>query len=120
MWRRRIAMRAEKDAVTKDIERLTASDESAKKLQASLTEQRQKLTIELAGISKDREAIEKHLAQVEQLLTKARQLTAEVMAHNRQLAAQLAARQLRVRPAGNNGAGSSAKLPEPLALGRAN
>jgi hypothetical protein len=119
MWRRRIAMRAEKDAVAKDIEQLTAADESAKKLQTALTDQRQKLTNELAGITKERDAIEKHLAQVEQLLAKARQLTAEVMAHNRQLAAELAARQLRGRPAGNNGAASSAKQPEPLALGRA-
>ena len=89
-------------------------------MQAELTaDQRQKLTTELAGITKERDAIEKHLAQVEQLLAKARQLTAEVMAHNRQLAAELAARQLRTRPAGNNGAGSSTKQPEPLALGRA-
>jgi hypothetical protein len=120
MWRRRIAMRAQIDAVTKDIEQLTAADESAKKLQAALTDQRQKLTFELDKVTKDRVAIKKHLADVEQLLVKARQLTAEVMAHNRQLAAQLAARQLRTRPAGNNGADSPTREPEPLALGRAN
>ena len=57
MWRRRIAMRAEIDAVTKDIEQLTAAEESAKKLQAALTDQRQKLTTELVGITKERDAI---------------------------------------------------------------
>jgi hypothetical protein len=119
MWRRRIAMRADIDAVNKDIDQLTAAKASADELQTELTATRQKLTTELAGISKERDAIEKHLAQVEELLAKARQLTAEVMAQNRQMAAELAARQLRTRPAGNNGAGSSARQPEPLAFGRA-
>ncbi len=116
--RRRISMLAEIDAVKKDIEQLTAAEVVAKKLEAFRTDERQKLTTDLAGINKERQAIEQHLAQVEQLLAKARQLTADAMAHNRQLAAELAARQLRPRPAGN-GAGSPAKPPEPLALDRA-
>jgi chromosome segregation ATPase len=116
--RRRISMVAEIDAVKKDIEQLTAAEVIAKKLEAFRTDERQKLTSDLAGIQKERQAIEQHLAQVEQLLAKARQLTTDAMTHNRQLAAELAARQLRPRPAGN-GAGSPAKSPEPLALDRA-
>ena len=78
----------------KDIDELTAAEEVGKKLQAFRTEERQKLTTDLAGVTKEREAIEKHLAQVQQLLAKAQQLTAETMARNQQLVAELSARQL--------------------------
>lgn len=117
IWRRRIAMRAEIEAVTKDIEQLKIADESAKKLQLALTDERQKLTSDLENITKERVAIEKHLAQLEQLLARARQLTADVMAQNRKLADELAARQLKTRPA-SNGNGAAAKPAVPVALAR--
>ena len=98
LLKRRISMLADVDAVKKDIDELTAAEEVGKKLQAFRTEERQKLATDLAGVTKEREAIEKHLAQVEQLLAKARQLTAETMAHNEQLVAELAARQLHTQP----------------------
>jgi hypothetical protein len=119
LLRRRISMLADVDAVNKDIAELTTAEAIGKKLQAFRTEERQKLTTDLAGVTKEREAIEKHLAQVEQLLAKARQLTAETMAHNQQLVAELAARQLHTRPA-NNGTSTPPKRPEPLALSRSN
>jgi len=117
IWRRRIAMRAQIEAVTKDIEQLQAAQKSAQQLQTALTAEQQKLTTELAGVRKEREAIQQHLAQVEQLLAKARQLTAEVMAQNRKLADELTARQLGVRPA-SGGSGAAPKAPGPVALAR--
>ena len=118
--RRHISMLAEADAVKKDIDELTAAEDVAKKLQAFRTEERQKLTADLAGVTKERETIEKHLAQVQQLLAKARQLTADTIAHNRQLVAELTARQLPAQQPKNNGTSSPAKRPEPLALSRSN
>jgi len=97
--RRRIALKTEKEAVEKDIAQLVAAKAIADKLQAFRTDEKNKLTSDLAGITKEREAIEKHLAQVEQLLAKARQLTADTMAQNRKLVSELAARQPRQNPA---------------------
>ncbi len=114
--RRRISMLAQIDAVKNDIAELTAAEAIAKKLQAFRTDERQKLTADLAGVTKERQAIEKHLAQVEQLLAKARQLTADLRKQNQQLAVELAERQLHTR---KNGAGSLSKPPPPLALNRA-
>jgi hypothetical protein len=114
--RRRIALKTEKEAVEKDIAQLVAAKEIADKLQAYRTEEKKKLTADLAGITKEREAIEKHLAQVEQLLAKARQLTNETMAQNRQLVAELAARQQRRNPA-QQGSDAPAKRSNQLALG---
>jgi hypothetical protein len=114
--RRRIAMMTEKDAIQKDIVRLTQAEEAAKKIQAFRENERTKLTGDLAGLMRERAAIEKHLAEVNKLLARARQLTAELMRRNDQLAAELAARQLRTpRPAG--GASGATKSAGPLALG---
>lgn len=117
-FRRHVNTAAEIDAVKKDIAQLTAAEESGKKLQAYRTEERQKLTADLAGITKERQAIEQHLAQVNQLLAKARQLTADLMAKNRALTEELKAQQVGViiNPTGSN---VPAKRSEPLALGRA-
>jgi hypothetical protein len=115
--RSRIATQADIDAVKKDIEQLTAAEEVAKRIQSFRTEERQKLTADLAGVTKEREAIEKHLGEVEKLLTKARELTAQLMERNRQLAAQLAARHRASLPPAN-GSGAAARPAEPLALDR--
>ncbi|MCC7475231.1 MAG: hypothetical protein IT425_07535 [Pirellulales bacterium] len=117
LTRRRIRMVAEIDAVKKDIEQLTAAMEVANKLEAYRTTERQKLTAELEGIRKERETIERHLAKLEEMLAKARQLTAEALARNRQMVAELAARQL-AQPAADRGASAEAESPAPLALGR--
>lgn len=115
--RRRITTAAEIEAVKKDIAQLTTAEEMGKKLQAFRTEERQKLTADLAGVTKERQTIEQHLAQVQQLLAKARQLTADLMAKNRALTAELTARQVRV--GGNpSGANAPARRSEPLALDR--
>jgi hypothetical protein len=114
--RRRIAMATEADAIKKDIDRLTLAEEAAKKIQAFRENERTKLTSDLAGITKERTAIEKHLAEVNKLLARARQLTADLMSRNDQMAAELAARQLQApKPAG--GSATPAKSATPLALG---
>jgi hypothetical protein len=118
LLRRRINMLADIDATKKDIDELTAAEEVGKKLQAFRTDERQKLTTDLAGITKERDTIEKHLAQLQQLLAKARQLTVEAMARNQQMVAELSARQLHKQPA-NNGTSAPAKRPD-LALNRTN
>jgi hypothetical protein len=113
--RRRIAMLTDKDAIEKDIVRLTQAEDAAKKIQAFRESERTKLTSDLAGLMKERAAIEKHLAEVNKLLARARQLTADLMHRNDKLAAELAARQLQTpKPAGT---AIPAKSAAPLALG---
>jgi hypothetical protein len=97
--RRRIVMLTDIDALNKDIARLTEAKASAEKLQAFRESERTKLTSDLAGVNKEKAAIEKHLAEVNKLLTRARTLTAELMKRNDQLAAELAARQSQPKPA---------------------
>jgi hypothetical protein len=99
--RRRIAMLTDIDALNKDIARLKQAEEAAKKIQAFRENERTKLTSDLAGIDKERAAIKKHLDDVNKLLARARELTAELLRRNEKLAAELAARQLRpAKPAG--------------------
>ncbi len=115
--RRRIIMLAQIDAVKKDIDRLTAAQDVAKKLQAFREDERQKLNGDLAGVTKEKEAIERHLAQIKQQLARARELTEQLLRKNSQMAAELAARQLRPHPPGG-GAATPARPAGPLALGR--
>jgi hypothetical protein len=117
--RRRLFMLAEIEAVKKDIDRLIAAMESAKKLQAFRENDIKRLNIDLAGIKKERAAVEQHLAQVELQLKRVQELLAATLKQNRQLADELAARQLRSgRPSG--GAQAPAEPAGPLALGTAN
>ena len=67
---RRLAMLAEIDAVKTDIDRLTTAQDIAKKLQAYRETERQKLNGDLAGVTKEKEAIANHLAQVNKLLAR--------------------------------------------------
>jgi hypothetical protein len=100
--RRRVVMLTDIDALKKDIARLTEAHTIGKKLQADREEERRKLNTDLAGVKKERETIEHHVAQINQELAHTRELLAGVLRSNDQLAAQLAARQLRPRqrPAG--------------------
>ena len=117
MSRRRLEMEADIAGVKQDIERLVAAQESAKKLQAFREGERTKLTDELAGVTKERQAIDAHLALVEAQLAKARQLLAATLQRNSEMAKALTELQLRSkRPAG--GATSPAETASPLALGQ--
>ncbi len=115
--RRRAVMLADIVAVKQDIARLTTAQDIAKNMQAYREDEKQKLTSDLAGITKEKDAIDHHLAQLRQQLARARELTAELQRRNNQMADELAARQLRSRAPGN-GATSPAKSAAPLALGR--
>jgi hypothetical protein len=115
--RRRVVLLTEIDALNKDIARLTAAEAAAKELHAFRQDEKQKLTVDLAGINKEREAIDAHVAQLKKQLARAHELTADLMRRNEQLAGELAARQLRRRPPGSESSPPS-KPATPLALGQ--
>jgi hypothetical protein len=115
--RRRVVMFTDIDAINKDIERLKASQEVAKKIQAYREDERSKLTTDLAGVTKEKDAIEQLVGRIKQQIARAHQLTEETLARNNQLADQLSTRELEPRgPA--NGATTPAKTTGPLALER--
>ncbi len=91
--RRRVALWAGMEAVAKDNERLQLALASAEKLQAFREEEIRKLSIDLAGIKKERSIIEGHLAKVQQQLARVRQQLQQTIAENRRLADELALRQ---------------------------
>jgi hypothetical protein len=87
--RDRVVLLANIAGVTKDNERLKAALASAKQLQAFREDEQQKLGVDLAGISKERSAIEKHLARVQATLADDRQKLAEKLDENARLAERL-------------------------------
>ena len=87
---RRVVMLADLEAVVKDNERLAAALASAKQLQAFREDQIRKLGSDLAGVTRERQIIERHLATLEQQLANTRQLVADAIAENVRLADQLA------------------------------
>ena len=113
--RRRIVMGADIEAVTKDIERLLAAIASAKKLQAFRENEIQRLNTDLSGIAKERQAIDRHLVQVQRQMARARELLDAALKRNSELASELAARQSR-----SGRAVSPAPPTGPLALGTVN
>lgn len=115
--RRRVVIMTDIDALNKDLARIAAAKKVADELQAFREGERTKLTSDLAGINKEREAMGAHLAQVNRILARARELTAQLLRSNEQLTAELAARQLRSRQP-ESGAKPPAKPAAPLALGR--
>jgi hypothetical protein len=84
--RRRVALLVDIAAVQKDNERLKVALESAKKLQAFREDEIRKLNKDLAGATRDRQAIERHLAQVQQQLARGRALLAQTLRRNSELA----------------------------------
>jgi len=112
----RIRLEADLAAVTSDIKRLVNAQASALKLQEFRKDEVAKLKTELAGVTKERLAIQKHLAQVEAQLARANQLLAEVLRRNSQIVRELSGRQAEpARPAGG-AAKPSAPARGPLAL----
>ncbi len=90
--RRRVVLLASIAAVMQDNERLKAALASAEKLEAFRVEEQRKLKIDLAGVTKERQIIEQHLATVQQQLANARKLLGQAIAENRRLADDLARR----------------------------
>jgi hypothetical protein len=93
--RRRVALLANMEAVAADNEKLKAALASAEQLGAFRDDEIRKLTFDLAGVKKEREIIEKHLATVQQQLANARRLLDQAIAENRRLADELARRNQR-------------------------
>jgi hypothetical protein len=92
---RRVALLANMEAVVADNEKLKVALASAEQLGAFRDEEIRKLTIDLAGLKKERTIIDKHLATVEQQLANARRLLDQAIAENRRLADELARRSQR-------------------------
>jgi hypothetical protein len=92
---RRVVLMANMEAVVSDNEKLKAALASAEQLGAFRDEEIRKLTIDLAGLKKERTIIDKHLATVEQQLANARRLLDQAIAENRRLADELARRSQR-------------------------
>lgn len=118
--RRRVVMLTDEDAVKKDIARLESAQQVADQLKTARQDEARKLKSDLAGVTKERDAIEQHLAGVKKLLARALELTADLQKKNDQLANELTVRQLGQKPAKPQGGGS--ETPEnvvaPLALGK--
>lgn len=95
--RERVLLLADVNAVTTDNQRLQTALASARELQGFREEELRKLQIDLAGVTKEREAIESHLAMVEQQLADIEQQLASTLRENRRLADELTAIQLRLK-----------------------
>ncbi|MGI9457962.1 MAG: hypothetical protein ACR2NU_15465 [Aeoliella sp.] len=87
--KRFIEMQVDKNALVEDNRQLTTALASAKELQSRREEEQQKLEHDLAGFSRDRQAIEAHLAQVETQLANALKLLETTKLENAGLAAML-------------------------------
>lgn len=107
--RRRVMLLGNIEAVKDDNEQLKAALASAEKLGAFREEEIRKLTIDLAGVTKERKLIEQHLATVQAQLANARKLLDQAIAENRRLADELARREAPPRS-------GDASAPGPLAV----
>jgi hypothetical protein len=110
---RKLELLVDIEGIRKDNERLAASLESAKKLQAFREDELQKLNTDLAGVSKERQAIQQHLAQLQQRINRGRRLLEDTLRSNAEKARQLAANP---SPA----AAAPAPNPGPLVVGSVN
>jgi uncharacterized membrane-anchored protein YhcB (DUF1043 family) len=95
--RQKVVLMARIEAVTEDNAKLTAALESAEKLSAFREDQKKLMKADLAGMKKDRAAIEAHLEAVNKQLENARHLIDDFLAANAELAKDLAAREAALR-----------------------
>jgi cell division protein FtsB len=97
--RQKVVLLARIDAVTEDNAKLTAALESAEKLSVFREDQIKLMKSDLAGMKKDRAAIEAHLKAVNVQLENARKLIEDFLAANSELAQDLANREAALRKA---------------------
>jgi hypothetical protein len=90
--KRLVGMIADRNALTEDNRQLEQADKSAKQVQAAYTLMQKKLKFDLEGVTRDRQAIESHSAQVATQLTNAQQLLAATREENQQLTQELLSR----------------------------
>jgi len=117
LTRRRLVMLTDIDAINKDIERLKAAQDVAKKIQAYREDERTKLTSDLAGVTKERDAIQQLVDKIKKQIARANQLTEDLLQRNAQMAEQLNRRELEPR-APSGGATAPTNSTGPLALER--
>jgi hypothetical protein len=110
--RQRLVLAVEIAAGKKDLERFQAALKSAEELRVFREDEIKKLNGDLAGATRDQQAIERHLAQLKQQLARVNQLLAETLQLNSDLARQLAA-----RGGVSRGATTPNQPSAPLALG---
>lgn len=91
--RQRVTLLANVEAVKLDNERLQKALASAKELEAFRTEEIRKLEIDLAGVKKEREIIERHLTAIQSELAAAQKFLDQAIAENRRLADELGRRE---------------------------
>jgi hypothetical protein len=108
---RKLGLLVDIDGIRKDNERLFAALEGAKKLQAFREDEARRLNTDLAGITKERQAVEQHLAQLRQRIDRGRKLLEETLRNNAARARQLTA---------PSGAATPAPVSASLALSRIN
>lgn len=117
--RDRVMLLTDVAAVTQDNVRLQAALKSAKELEAFREEELRKLGIDLAGITKERKAIEAHLATVEKQLANARRLLDATLRENARLSSQLAALQEQLKAKIDKESADAEAAAGPLALSAA-
>jgi len=87
--RRRVEMEVAIAGVKQDLATFAVTLATAKELQTSKQREAKLLQSDLTNIQKERQAIDKHLALVQQQLARARQLLQETLARNAQFAGRL-------------------------------
>jgi predicted nucleic acid-binding Zn-ribbon protein len=112
---RKLELLVDIDGIRKDNERLAEALASAKKLQAYREDEARRLNTDLAGITKERQAVEQHLAQLRRRIDRGRKLLEETLRNN---AAR--ARQLTALPSPPSGAATPALTPGLVAASRIN
>jgi hypothetical protein len=112
---RKLELLVDIDGIRKDNERLATALESAKKLQAFREDEARRLNTDLAGITKERQAVEQHLAQLRRRIDRGRKLLEETLRNNAARAQQLTA-----IPSASPGSDTPAPASASLALSRIN
>jgi hypothetical protein len=90
--KRLVELTADRNALTEDNRQLQQSDRSAQQVQAAYRAMQGKLKSDLQGVTRDRQAIEAHLNQVQTQLGNARQLLSATRADNVEMAESLLSR----------------------------
>lgn len=116
--RQRIVMLADGAAVRQDNKRLQEALTSAQKLQAFREDELKKLGVDLAGVTRDRQTVERQLAFVSRQRDIAHQRLAKLLQDNVQLANKLATAQAAMARAIDQKAAAS-EPPTPLPAGAA-
>lgn len=90
--KRLVELTADRNALMEDNDQLVRSNKSAQLVQNAYREMQSKLTFDLEGVTRDRQAIEAHHSQVQTQLSNARQLLSATQAENLEMVEELLSR----------------------------